>query len=167
MFLYLYVRQCESQKGTRQTVRTPAGIKECSLQGKCLGAEHGSWEAGANKHPTFLMDECLHPGSHTRQPTSQTKKKCRHDDRTAFGATGLEGVGWWLITTYDNQRLQSHLFQFTHKMWLSNSPEVFSAHFFTAQMPSTAHERVVIMDSNRVREISHLFAQIRCSPTSD
>lgn len=84
MHASLFVCQAvEKPESTRQTVRTPAGIKGCSLQGKGWGAEHGSGGAGANKHPTFLMDECLRLGSHMRQPTSQTKK-CRHDDRTAF-----------------------------------------------------------------------------------
>lgn len=53
MSLYLYVRQWESQKGTRQTVRTPAGIKECSLQGKGWRAEHGSGEQEPASIPLF------------------------------------------------------------------------------------------------------------------
>lgn len=93
MPLYLYVRQWESQKHTRQTVRTPAGIKGCSLQGKGWRAEHGSGGAGASKHPTFLMDECLHPGSHMRQPTSQTKNAAmtteQHSGETGLGRGGL------------------------------------------------------------------------------
>lgn len=46
------------------------------------------------------------------------------------GVTGLGRGGSLVNAPYDNQGLQSHLFQFTHKMWLSASPEVFSSQDF-------------------------------------
>lgn len=129
----LFICMSGSGKARKHTSDCQDTSRDQRVQSPRKGLGSWAWFWGSRSQQASHFSNGWVPTSWLPHETANItdKKMPPWRQNSILGRLGWEGVGWWLITTYDNQGLQSHLFQFTHKMWLSTGPKVLSSDFFT------------------------------------